>query len=125
MPRGEISMVQLVRTGVNIGRVPPGKESFVYHAHHREEEWIYVLAGKGIAEIDDQEFEVEPGDFMAFPAPSVAHHMRNPRTLEVGLGKVMPICSRRYFPSYPARPCADAACGTEAAARLTADVLRG
>jgi uncharacterized cupin superfamily protein len=63
----------LVRTGVNIGRVPPGKESFVYHLHHREEEWIYVLAGKGIAEIDDQEFEVEPGDFMAFPTPSVAH----------------------------------------------------
>jgi uncharacterized cupin superfamily protein len=50
----------LVRTGVNIGRVSPGKESFVYHAHHREEEWIYVLAGKGIAEIDDQELEVEP-----------------------------------------------------------------
>jgi uncharacterized cupin superfamily protein len=67
----------LVRTGVNIGRIPPGKESFVYHAHHREEEWIYVLAGKGIAEIDDQEFEVEPGDFMAFPTPSVAHPMRN------------------------------------------------
>jgi uncharacterized cupin superfamily protein len=70
----------LVRTGVNIGRIPPGKESFAYHAHHREEEWIYVLAGKGIAEIDGQEFEVEPGDFMAFPTPSVAHHMRNPFT---------------------------------------------
>jgi len=70
----------LVRTGVNIGRVPPGKESFVYHLHHREEEWIYVLAGKGIAEIDDQKFEVEPGDFMAFPTPLVAHHMRNPFT---------------------------------------------
>src|SRR5947199_9938684 len=73
-------LVGLKRTGVSLARVPPGKESFVYHAHHREEEWIYVLAGKGIAEIDDQEFEVEPGDFMAFPAPFVAHHMRNPFT---------------------------------------------
>lgn len=30
----------LARTGVSIIRVPPGKESFAYHAHHREEEWV-------------------------------------------------------------------------------------
>jgi uncharacterized cupin superfamily protein len=29
--------------------VPPGKESFVYYSHQREEEWIYVLSGRGIA----------------------------------------------------------------------------
>jgi len=43
-----------------------------------EEEWIYVLSGRGIAEIDGREHEVGPGDFMGFPTPSVAHHMRNP-----------------------------------------------
>ncbi len=67
----------LKRTGVNLAKVPPNKESFVYHSHHREEEWIYILSGHGIAEIDGQEFEVYPGDFMAFPTPSVAHHLRN------------------------------------------------
>ncbi|MBD3322248.1 MAG: cupin domain-containing protein, partial [Chitinivibrionales bacterium] len=39
---------------------------------------IYILAGKGIAEIDEDEYEVGSGDFMGFPTPSVAHHLRNP-----------------------------------------------
>ena len=75
--------VGLQRTGVNLARVPPGKESFVYHAHHREEEWIYILAGRAIVEIDAEEFEIEAGDFVGFPTPSVAHHLRNPFAEEV------------------------------------------
>ena len=70
-------VVGLKRTGVNFVVVPPGKESFVYHSHHREEEWIYILSGSGTAEIDGEEFEVSAGDFMGFPTPSVPHHLRN------------------------------------------------
>ena len=70
--------VGLERLGVHMMRVPPGKESFVYHAHHTEEEFIYILSGRGIAEIGDEEIEVGPGDFMGFPTPSVGHHLRNP-----------------------------------------------
>ena len=70
--------VGLKRTGVNFIRVPAGKESYVYHSHQNEEEWIYVLSGQAIALIDDVEYEVNAGDFIGFPAPSVAHHMRNP-----------------------------------------------
>lgn len=69
--------VGLQRTGINFIRVPPGKESFVYHSHHREEEWIYILSGHGVAEIDEAELEVGAGDFMGFPTPSVAHHLKN------------------------------------------------
>ena len=82
-PNSEISgaylgrTVGLKRTGVNFVKVPPGKESFVYHSHYQEEEWIYILSGQGVAEIDGEEFEVEAGDFMGFPTPSVAHHLRN------------------------------------------------
>lgn len=82
-PNSELSgtqlgrLVGLKRTGVNFIRVPPGKESFIYHSHHREEEWIYILSGCGVAEIDQEEFEVSSGDFMGFPTPSVAHHLRN------------------------------------------------
>ena len=72
------SLVGLSRIGVSRVRVPPGKESFVYHSHHREEEWIYVLSGRGVAEIGDEEHEIGAGDFMGFPAPQVPHHMRNP-----------------------------------------------
>jgi uncharacterized cupin superfamily protein len=69
--------VGLQRTGVNFIRVPPGKESFIYHSHYREEEWIYILSGHGVAEVDDTEVAVGAGDFMGFPTPSVAHHLRN------------------------------------------------
>ncbi len=68
----------LSRTGVNWIRIPAGRESFVYHSHYREEEWIYILSGRGLAEIDGEEFEVSTGDFMGFPTPGVAHHLRNP-----------------------------------------------
>jgi uncharacterized cupin superfamily protein len=72
--------VGLKRTGVNFIRVPPGRESYVYHSHRYEEEWIYVLSGRAIAVIDDGEYEVGPGDFMGFPTPSVAHLLRNTGT---------------------------------------------
>ena len=68
----------LTRSAVNWIRLPPGKESYVYHSHRAEEEWLYILSGRGITEIDGKEYEVAPGDFMGFPTPSVAHHLRNP-----------------------------------------------
>lgn len=73
----------LRRTGVNLARVAPGKESFVYHSHWQEEEWIYILEGRGIAKIDGVDYEVARGDFMAFPTPGVAHHLRNPFETEL------------------------------------------
>jgi uncharacterized cupin superfamily protein len=83
-PKSQLIGVQLSRalglkrTAVNIARMPPGKESFVYHSHHHEEEWLYILSGRGIAEIDGEQLEIGPGDFMAFPTPSVPHHLKNP-----------------------------------------------
>ncbi len=85
-PNSRMTGVQLARltglsrTGVSLARIEPGRESFVYHAHEREEEWIYILSGTGTAEIDNAEYAVGPGDFMGFPAPSVAHHLRNTGT---------------------------------------------
>lgn len=67
----------LERVGVSKVTVPPGKESFMYHSHEREEEWIYILAGKGVARIDGAEYDVSAGDFMGFPTPGVAHHLTN------------------------------------------------
>ena len=73
----------LSRTGVSLVRIAPGKESFAYHLHHREEEWIYLLEGRGVARIDGHDYELGPGDFIAFPAPSVAHNMSNPFDVEL------------------------------------------
>ena len=71
------ALAGLRRTGVSLVRVPAGKESFCYHVHHREEEWVYILAGYGTAEIGEDEHPVGPGDFLAFPAAGDAHHLRN------------------------------------------------
>jgi len=70
--------VGLKRTGVNFIRVPAGKEAFVYHSHRHEEEWIYVLSGRAVATIDGANYDLAAGDFIGYPAPSVAHLMRNP-----------------------------------------------
>lgn len=69
--------VGLSRLGLSWVRMPPGKESFVYHSHYREEEWIYILSGQGVAEIEGEEYEVGTGDFMGFPPPRTAHNLRN------------------------------------------------
>ena len=39
------------RVAVTLARVPPGKESFIAHAHLLNEEFVYVLEGKGTAVI--------------------------------------------------------------------------
>jgi uncharacterized cupin superfamily protein len=78
-PKSQLIGVQLSRAlGLKrtAGRMPPGKESFVYHSHHHAEEWLYILSGRGVTEIDGEELEVDPGDFIAFPTPSVPHHLR-------------------------------------------------
>lgn len=67
----------LERIGVNLARIPPGKEAFVPHAHTTQEEWVYVLSGKGRVLIGEQEHEVGPGDFMGYPCDGTPHHMRN------------------------------------------------
>ncbi|BAZ66390.1 MAG: cupin domain-containing protein [Pelatocladus maniniholoensis HA4357-MV3] len=83
-PNSEISGVSLSeqvgmqRIGFHLVKIPPGKESFIYHSHEFEEEFVYILSGRGIAEIDGVEFEVTTGDFMGFPTPSVGHHLKNP-----------------------------------------------
>ena len=82
-PKSEMTGVMLSRltglerTAVSLARISPGKESFVYHSHAREEEWLYILSGTATAEIDGGEYDVGPGDFMGFPTPSVGHHLRN------------------------------------------------
>lgn len=70
-----LGMTQL---GIHLVRVEPGKQTTQFHLHHQEEEFIYILAGKGVAEIGEAKFEVGPGDFMGFTAPSQPHSMSNP-----------------------------------------------
>lgn len=73
----------LVKCGVNVIKVPPGKESFVHHVHLVDEEWMYVISGTGELRIGDERFAIGPGDFAGFPPRTHAHHLRNTGTEEL------------------------------------------
>jgi len=63
--------------GVHLVRVEPGRDSTEYHTHSHDEEWIYILSGRGAAEIGGEKVPVKAGDFMGFVAGSLPHIMTN------------------------------------------------
>ncbi len=70
----------LRRANVSLARIPAGKDSFAYHAHLLEEEWVFVVAGEGVAVIGDEEHALGPGDFIGFPAGSSPPHLLKNRS---------------------------------------------
>ena len=82
-PKSDVRMTQLSdlaglqRVGVNLARIPPGAESFLPHAHSVQEEWVYVLSGRGQAQIGAADYAIGPGDFLGFPTDGTVHHIRN------------------------------------------------
>lgn len=64
--------------GVHLVRLKKGDTSSVFHRHHQDEEWVYVLSGRAIAEIGEDKHEVGTGDFLGFVAGSAAHALHNP-----------------------------------------------
>lgn len=77
MTRTLSTAVGLERIGIHLIRLPPGCDSTQFHSHSADEEFIYILEGRAIAEIGDSEYEVAPGDFIGLPVPSPAHNLRN------------------------------------------------
>ena len=73
----------LQRIGIHLVRLPAGCDSTQFHYHDADEEFIYVLEGRGIAEIGEQRHEIGPGDFMGFPTPSPAHNLHNPHEADL------------------------------------------
>lgn len=68
----------LTGIGVHLVRLEKGRDSTQYHFHHIDEEFIYILSGRGVAEIGDTTRDVAAGDFMAFGRNSLPHNMHNP-----------------------------------------------
>lgn len=70
--------VGLSTLGVHLVRLKQGRRSSVFHFHHHDEEWIYILSGRGVTEIGEERMEVGAGDFMGFVAGSLPHNLYNP-----------------------------------------------
>lgn len=83
-PRSEMrgvslsAVVGMQRVGFHLVRIAPGKENNAYHTQATEEEFYYILSGRGVARVDGEKLEIGPGDFLGFPAPSVPHLLTNP-----------------------------------------------
>jgi uncharacterized cupin superfamily protein len=67
----------LKRLHINLIRLPPGKESFIPHAHSVEEEYVFVIEGIGTVTLDEVATKIGPGDFIGFPIDGVVHHLTN------------------------------------------------
>jgi uncharacterized cupin superfamily protein len=72
--------VGLKKIGVHVIYVEPGRDTTEYHKHYHEEECISVLSGKGTLTIDGEDFLFEKGDFVGFPADTIAHGLKNTGT---------------------------------------------
>lgn len=64
--------------GVHLVRIESGRDSTTFHTHLYDEEFLYVLAGHGVARIGDEEHTIGPGDFMGFTKKSAPHSLHNP-----------------------------------------------
>jgi len=64
----------LTRIGVNLTRLPPGKESSMRHWHTHEDEFVYVLEGEVVLRTGEGEQVLRAGMCAGFPAGSGDGH---------------------------------------------------
>lgn len=69
--------VGMQRAQLTLGRITPGKESFIPHAHAAQEEYIFILEGGGEIEINGARAAVGPGDYVGFPIDGAVHQLYN------------------------------------------------
>lgn len=64
----------LTQMGVNLREIQPGRFGTNRHWHTVEEEWVYVLAGRGEVRIGPLRLPVRAGSFVGFPPGPRPHH---------------------------------------------------
>ncbi|KAJ3189932.1 hypothetical protein HDU85_000219 [Gaertneriomyces sp. JEL0708] len=81
----------LTNLGIHHVRLAPNTESTVLHRHMHDEEWIYILSGRGVAliekerpddkyegqyDVEVEEIPIGPNDFLGFKRSGRAHNLR-------------------------------------------------
>lgn len=67
------------RLGARVSRVPAGRTGCPFHCHLREDEFFYVISGRGVLRYGDRIDEIGPGDCISCPAGTgTAHQIANP-----------------------------------------------
>jgi uncharacterized cupin superfamily protein len=60
--------------GCSLYELPAGHRSWPYHYHTGNEEALYVLSGTGRLRLDGESYDIEAGDYVAFPAGESSGH---------------------------------------------------
>lgn len=101
------SAAGLVRLGINLQRLPPGRRSSWPHAESDEEEFVYVIEGEVDAWIDGELHRMHAGDLAAFPAGTgISHCFINNTEAEALLlvgGEATKPSNRIVYPLNPSR----------------------
>jgi len=63
--------------GFHIIEVEPGCETTEHHAHHYEDECVFVLAGQATAITGEDEQPIKSGDFIGYRKGGKAHSIKN------------------------------------------------
>ncbi len=67
------------RLGANISRVEKGRTACPFHSHQREDEFFFVLSGRGVLRYGDKLLPLRAGDCVSCPAGTgFAHQIANP-----------------------------------------------
>jgi uncharacterized cupin superfamily protein len=70
--------------GVNLTRLAPGGASALRHSHSKQDEFVYILAGKPLLVTDQGETVLGPGMCAGFKAGiGEGHHLINPTNEDV------------------------------------------
>jgi len=74
----------LANFGVNLTRLAPGASSALRHAHMKQDEFVYILAGHPVLIADHGETELAPGMCAGFKAGTGdGHHLVNRTNVDV------------------------------------------
>ena len=67
------------KLGVSLAIVPPGKRAFPKHAHHVNEEMMFILEGSGTYHCGTESAPITAGDLIAAPPgdATTAHQIEN------------------------------------------------
>lgn len=73
------AMIGARKLGVSLAVVPPGKRAFPKHAHHVNEEMMFILEGEGTYHCGADSAPVRAGDLIAAPPGdgTTAHQIEN------------------------------------------------
>jgi uncharacterized cupin superfamily protein len=97
----------LLRIGLHLCRVPPGRRTSWPHAEEGEEEFVYVIEGEIDAWIDGHLHRMKAGDVCAFPAGTgISHTFLNDGASEALLlvgGEAAKPDNRIFYPKHPER----------------------